>query len=202
VAYSPDGMWLASGSWDETVRVWEASTGALLKTLQGHTAGVTAVAYSPDGKRLAAGALDRAVRVWEASTGALLTTLKGHTSGVTAVAYSPDGNVLVSAGSDGSTMLFRVSDGSRLATLRAVREQDAGYVFTGEHIDFMGSHQCAARRYPICRFGPLSFPLDVCEERVYVKDLLAKVQAGDTSYTEPEYVADPIPCAVDSAASE
>ena len=128
--------------------------------------------------------------------------LQAHPGGVNSVAFSPDGNVLVSAAEDGSAMLYRVADGSRLATLRAVEDQDAGYVFTREHIDFTGADRCAARVYPICRFGPLTFPIDVCEERVYVKDLLAKVQAGDTSPTEPEYVADPSPCAAASVASE
>ena len=184
------------------MRPVRARTGALLRTLEGHPNVVRPLAYSPDGKRLAAGSGDKSVRVWEASTGALLRTLEGHSSVVRAVAYSPDGDVLVSAGEDGSAILFRVADGSRLATLRAIKEQDAGYVFTGEHIDFMGSNRCAARIYPICRFGPLSFPIDVCAERVYVKDLLAKVQSGDASYTEPEHAADPIPCAAEAAASE
>lgn len=142
------------------------------------------------------------MRLWEASTGALLKTLQGHTSRAEAMAFSPDGKVLASAVEDGSTMLFRVSDGSQLATLRAIKEQDAGYVFTSEHIEFTGSNRCAARIYPICRFGPLSFPIDVCEERVYVKDLLAKIQAGDSSHTEPEYVVEPSPCAAERAASE
>ncbi|MBU2006487.1 MAG: hypothetical protein KKF08_14030, partial [Gammaproteobacteria bacterium] len=47
VAYSPDGKFIASGSYDNTVRVWDAGTGETLKTLQGHTNEVNAVAYSP-----------------------------------------------------------------------------------------------------------------------------------------------------------
>ena len=55
VAYSPDGKSLASGSYDNTVRVWEAATGKLLLTLEGHADGVNSVAYKPDGKSLASG---------------------------------------------------------------------------------------------------------------------------------------------------
>eukprot|EP00960_Hanusia_phi_P066306 766369-Hanusia_phi.AAC.3 len=60
VAYSPDGKQLASAAWDSTVRVWEACSGACLRTLQGHSGGVFSVAYSPDGKQLASAAWDKA----------------------------------------------------------------------------------------------------------------------------------------------
>ncbi|WP_437684182.1 hypothetical protein [Sorangium sp. So ce131] len=118
------------------------------------------------------------------------------------VAFSPDGGVLASAGLDGSTVLFRVSDGAQLAALRAVKAKDAAYVLAAAHIDITGADRCAARKYPLCRFGPLSFPFELCEERFYVKDLLEKVQSGDTSYAEPEAAADPLPCGADHVAAK
>ncbi|MGH8608536.1 MAG: ADP-ribosylation factor-like protein [Gammaproteobacteria bacterium] len=54
------------------MRVWEAESGRLLHTLEGHTSSVTSVAYSGDGRRLASGSLDRTVRVWETETGEAL----------------------------------------------------------------------------------------------------------------------------------
>src|SRR3977135_1864971 len=76
------------------VRLWEASTGRLLATLEGHTSGVWGVALSANGRLLASGSADRTVRLWEASTGRLLATLQGHTGPVHGVALSADGRLL------------------------------------------------------------------------------------------------------------
>ena len=69
VAFSPDGKTLASGSSDQTVHLWEVSSGQCLKTLQGHTSRSRSVAFSPDGKTLASGSDDQTVRLWEVSSG-------------------------------------------------------------------------------------------------------------------------------------
>ena len=58
VRFSPDGTRIASGSRDQTIRLWDASTGEQLDTLKGHTFDVTSVSFSPDGKRIASGSRD------------------------------------------------------------------------------------------------------------------------------------------------
>ena len=117
VAFSPDGKMLASGSHDETVRLWRVSDGSLLRTLEGHTAAVSNVAFSPDGQTLASGAQDHTVRLWRVSDGALLHTLEGHAHAVTSVAFSPDGQALASGAQDHTVRLWRTSDGALLRTL-------------------------------------------------------------------------------------
>jgi WD40 repeat protein len=64
VAFSPDGRILATAGADRLVRLWEAGTGHLIRTMQGHTMSVTALAFSPDGKTLYSAGLDKTVRVW------------------------------------------------------------------------------------------------------------------------------------------
>jgi len=98
IAFSPDGQTLASGSWDNTVRLWRAADGALLSTLKGHTDWVRSVAFSPDGQTLASGSRDNTVRLWRVADGAPLRILEGHMDAVLSVAFSPDGKTLASGG--------------------------------------------------------------------------------------------------------
>ena len=65
VAFSPDGSRVLSGSDDKTVKLWDATTGALLRTFEGHADRVNSVAFSPDGSRVLSGSGDRTVKLWE-----------------------------------------------------------------------------------------------------------------------------------------
>ncbi len=77
IAWSPDGLTLASPSHDKRVRLWNVETGELLRTLEDHGGTVYAVAFDPSGCTLASGADDETVKLWEAASGKLLHTLKG-----------------------------------------------------------------------------------------------------------------------------
>ncbi|OCK76219.1 NACHT and WD40 domain protein [Lepidopterella palustris CBS 459.81] len=129
VAFSPDGKQLASASWDETVRLWDAATGAALESLEGHSSYVRAVAFSPDSKQLASASDDKNVRLWDTATGAALQTLKGHNDGVSAVAFSPNGKQLASA--SGKTIKFWNSvTGDMLQTLKGHRDGVSAIAFS------------------------------------------------------------------------
>ncbi|KAF4208752.1 hypothetical protein CNMCM5878_005312 [Aspergillus fumigatiaffinis] len=111
VAFSPDGRLLASGSHDETVRLWDTATGALQQTLEGHSDWVRSVAFSPDGRLLASGSYDRTVRLWDTATGIVQQTLEGHSGPVNSVCFSPDGRLLASGSDDRTIRLWDTATG-------------------------------------------------------------------------------------------
>ena len=97
VAFSSDGVTLASGDGNGSVKLWGARTGRHWQTLRGHTDIVYSVAFSPDGKILASGGTDREIRLWDARTGKPLRTFEEHTNRVLSVSFSPNGRTLASA---------------------------------------------------------------------------------------------------------
>jgi tetratricopeptide (TPR) repeat protein len=109
VSFSPDGRRLASASYDQTVRVWDAASGQELLALKGHTDQVYGVSFSPDGRRLASASYDQTVRVWDAASGQELLALKGHTRPFSGVSFSPDGRRLASASRDRTVRVWEAS---------------------------------------------------------------------------------------------
>ena len=82
-----DGNRIASGSFDNTIRVWDAENGKFLLELKGHTRGVTHVSFSPDGTQIASGSGDSTIRVWDANSGQILRELKGYIGRVNSVNF-------------------------------------------------------------------------------------------------------------------
>jgi WD40 repeat protein len=110
IAWNSDGSKLASAGADSTVRVWDASNGATLQLLTGHSGEVVSVGWGP-GDEVASGSLDNTVWVWNGSSGEGITTLNGHTGDVWSVGWASDGSWLASAGDDLTVWLWQ-PDGS------------------------------------------------------------------------------------------
>jgi WD40 repeat protein len=144
VAISPDGQLLASGSNDNTVKLWKLQTGRLIRTLgrwfSGHSNVVHTLAFSPNRNILASGSWDNTIKLWQVNKGKLIRTLTSHTSWVNSLAFSPvllnspdEGElglqisypsmnsehttgILASASADSTIKLWEVSTGRNIGT--------------------------------------------------------------------------------------
>ncbi|MBD2073005.1 pentapeptide repeat-containing protein [Phormidium sp. FACHB-592] len=120
-----DRQLLASGSQDQTIRLWavttqapvlDAVTGSAsvavlpLNTLHGHTGWIRCIAFNANGTLLASGDSNGIVIVWEIATGDRLQTFQAHSNLVLAVTFSPDDRVLASSGGDGIIKCWDLSD--------------------------------------------------------------------------------------------
>jgi sugar lactone lactonase YvrE len=109
LALSPDGKVLATGSYDQKIKLWDATAGRELKTLSGHNGCVYGLAFRPDGKILASASADRTVKLWEVESGQRRDTLSQSLKEVYAVAFSPDGKRLFAGGADNRIRVWQIS---------------------------------------------------------------------------------------------
>ena len=128
-AFSPSGTLLASSSYDQKVRIWNAASGRLLQTLEGHESDVNGIAFSPDGTILASTSDDKEIRLWVVATGALLRPpLAGHTDSVNGVSFSPDGKTLASASEDQTIGLWSLDSREASAPTDFLRNGHTGEI--------------------------------------------------------------------------
>ncbi len=122
IAYSPDGKYLAAGSENRTIKIWNISTQQEIVTLSGHAKGVSSIAYSPDGKYLASGSYDSKIKIWDMHTHQEIATFSGHAKVVHSIAYSPDGKYLASGSGDFKIKIWDMHTHQEIATLLGYSE--------------------------------------------------------------------------------
>jgi WD40 repeat protein len=119
VAFAPDDLHVAIGTFFGSVHVFDAASGARKATHRSQGTIVRAIAYSPDGTLLAAGMIDGSVSLFPAALASdEASVLRGHTSYVYGCAFTPDGGTIASAAWDHTLRLWDVASASEVAVLR------------------------------------------------------------------------------------
>lgn len=139
VAFSVDGQRLASGSWDQSVKIWDVQSGQQLSTVASKMKEVQALAFSRDGRWLAAENSSDAVTLWDGKTGQELRKLVSNkplgilgTNWVYSIAFSPDGRWLASAVDDKTIRLWDVKTGRALRDLAALSKSVTYAAFSSD----------------------------------------------------------------------
>ena len=116
--FSPDGKKIVTASWDNTVKIWDVSSGTMLMDITGHSDRVQYAQFSLDGKKVVSASYDNTAKVWDAATGALLLDLIGHTSNLSSAQFSPDGKKIVTSSWDCTLKIWDAITGKLLADLK------------------------------------------------------------------------------------
>ena len=133
VLITPDGKNIISGSYDQTIKIWDVKTGKLLKTFTGHSDDINSLALSKDGKILVSSSGDKTIKIWDLTTGKNVQTIAannqnirkigrtipGNTYAIVSVAITPDGKTIISDSGNktNNIHLWDVKTGQLLKTL-------------------------------------------------------------------------------------
>lgn len=115
---------------DATIKIWDARTGKIQHTLEGHMAGISTIAWAPDSRILASGSDDKYIRLWDAITGKDLSVpFEGHHNYIYSLAISPKGNIIVSGSYDEAIILWDIRTARVMKSLPAHSDPVGGVNF-------------------------------------------------------------------------
>ena len=122
VAFSPDGRYALSGSFDGSICLWDVKSGKEIRRFKGHggwfsSGEVMSVGFVPDGQRIVSGSVDKTLRLWQVESGQELIKIKGHGDAVMSVTFSPDGKHIASGSRDKTVRLWDAQTGQEIKRL-------------------------------------------------------------------------------------
>jgi WD40 repeat protein len=109
LAFSPDGRWLATGSHDRTIRIWDVSTGDVEHVMPTHQSKIRSLAFSPDGQTIASGDKEGRIAFTHVSTGRFLFERQVADGDVDSLAFSPSGDALVFVNESSQALLLNMN---------------------------------------------------------------------------------------------
>lgn len=125
VAFSPDGRFLAGGTTDGQILLWETATGKYLRSWRGHLTLITSVAFSPDGQQLLSASEDRSLRLWDAGSGKELKLLAKTEDTFRGLTFSPDGKLAAAQSIwwEGKVYLWNLETGKDLKRIPLAKKK-------------------------------------------------------------------------------
>jgi len=124
VSFSHDGQYCATGSYDGTVKIWTAATGALLHTLEGPTKELEWVIWHPKGHAILAGSMDSMAWMWWAPTGKLMQIFAGHAQGVACGCWALAGKMICTGSEDRSVIVWNPRQGTPQQHIKQLHENN------------------------------------------------------------------------------
>ncbi len=116
VAFHASSRRLATGSYDQAIKIWDVDQGTEVNTLSGHSGAIHGLAFHPSGTWLASASDDRTVKLWDVATGSRLDTFSQPLKEMLAVAFSPDGRRVIAGGADNRIRLWELSKSAKEGT--------------------------------------------------------------------------------------
>ncbi|KAJ1978604.1 hypothetical protein H4R34_003151, partial [Dimargaris verticillata] len=123
LTFSHNGAFLASGSKDSSIIIWDVENGVMLHELKGHRMAIASLVWSPDDMYLLSGSHDHDVRLWHVAAGTCQEVMNLHTQPTTACAWFPDSERFLTAGQDCCIYTWNIQ-GTRLSMINAPRVHD------------------------------------------------------------------------------
>jgi len=154
-----------------TIRVWDVSSGRLLKELEADAGNLIAASFSPNGQMLVTVSDDNALAIWDLESGRVMLNLEGHAGLISSATFSMDGTKVLGASFDGRSILWNAITGNILFTHLQLIDND--WLVYDEHYRFDGTPGAIEKLYFVCGLEPID--LAQMKDSLWVPGLAEKI---------------------------